>query len=1048
MGKRGVVVVALAWGMSIAAVGARAEETGPFAGLKFRALGPAAGGRVSRVAGVAGDPLVYYAATAQGGVWKSDDGGIHWHSIFDDQPVASIGSIAVAASDPNVVYVGSGEANIRGNVIPGEGIFRSTDAGKTWTQVWKQVGQIGQMAIDPRSSEIAFAAVLGHAFGPNPERGVYRTTDGGATWKRVLFKDDQTGASAVAIDPNNPRIVFAGLWQARRQPWVMTSGGPGSGLYRSADGGETWKQLTGNGLPEGVWGKVGVAVAPSDSHRIYALIEAAEGGLFRSDDGGENWRLMTGHHALRQRAWYYTVLTVDPTDADVVWFPQVPLLRTIDGGKSVQLVDGGWHHGDLHDAWIDPRNPKRIIVANDGGVDLSFDGGKTFFAPRLPIAQFYNLDADQREPFHVGGTMQDEGTASGPTDSLRGEGIVLSDWRIAGGGEAGDFVYDPVEPGVSYAGEYSGIITVDDEKSSQTRNVSVYPTNASGHGGEDLRVRFQWTAPIATSPHDPQELYHGANVLFRSRDRGRSWTAISPDLTRNDKEKQKWSGGPITGDNTGVEIYDTIFSVALSPLAKGEIWAGTDDGLVHVTRDDGATWQKVTPPGAPEWATVECIEPSRWAAGTAYVVIDAHRLDDNRPYLYRTADFGKTWTSLAGSLPATAYLIVLREDAKRSDLLYLGTQKGLMVSRDAGKSWQALGGDFPTVAVTDLAPHGDSLAIATSGRSLWILDDVTPLRDWSAAVAKEPLHLYPAPATRRWAIGATWGGEAAADNPPYGVAFYYSLAEKAKGEATLEILESSGRTVRKLSSVPEKPEYPEDDPDEGGKPPEAALSTAAGLHRAVWDLRWEGAHKLERAKVDTGDPRQGPVALPGRYTLRLSVDGHAATSTVEVLPDPRSTVPAADLEAQLAMALRVRDEIERVSAAIVKVRAVKAQAADLADRLAGHAEAQDLAARARAIASHCDALEAKLHNPKAEVGYDILAQRGGTQLYSNLIFVFGNLTYYGDGAPTQGEREVEAELAKQLGAYESEIDQLVTTDLPEIDRLATQLNLGRILLPE
>ncbi|MGE5815897.1 MAG: WD40/YVTN/BNR-like repeat-containing protein, partial [Acidobacteriota bacterium] len=557
------------------------NDNQPFKGLKYRNIGPAQGGRVSRVAGVPGEPSVYYAATASGGVWKSTDGGITFKPIFDSQPIASIGSIAVAPSDPNIIYVGSGEANIRGNVAPGNGIYKSTDAGKTWTQVWKQEGQIGTMIVHPRNPDIAFAAVLGHAFGPNAERGVYRTKDGGKSWQQVLKKDSDTGASDVAMDPSNPNMVFAGFWQARRKPWDLVSGGPGGGLYVSRDGGDTWKQLKGDGLPEGIWGKVGVAVAPSDGSRVYALIEAEKGGLFRSDDGGESWTLATADRALRQRAWYYTTMTVNPMNEDDVWFPQVPLLRTIDGGKTIKYIKGP-HHGDYHDAWIDPRNPKRMIVANDGGVDISIDGGETWYAPALPIGQFYHVSADTRVPYRVAGAQQDLGTAQGPSNSLTVDGITAAEWYSVGGGEAGHVVSDSSDPNIVYAGEYLGYLSRYDHRTRQARNVSAYPENASGHGGADFKYRFQWTAPIATSPHDPKVVYHGANVLFKTTDGGQSWTAISPDLTRDDKAKEQWAGGPITGDNTGVETYCTIFAIAESPREKGVIWVGSDDGLVHV----------------------------------------------------------------------------------------------------------------------------------------------------------------------------------------------------------------------------------------------------------------------------------------------------------------------------------------------------------------------------------------------------------------------------------------------------------------------------------
>jgi photosystem II stability/assembly factor-like uncharacterized protein len=1038
---------AVVLGAALAAPGAWAEQAaGRFDGLKLRSIGPANGGRVSRACGVAGDPLTWWAATSQGGVWKSENGGTVWKPVFDEQPVASIGSIAVAPSDPNVVYVGSGEANIRGNVISGRGIWKTTDAGKTWSHVWKATAQIGTMIVHPEDPDVAFAAVLGNAFAASPERGVYRTLDGGGTWDRVLFRDEQTGASDVAFDPSNPRILFAGLWQAVRRPWELVSGGPGSGLYRSADGGTTWRQLTGHGLPEGIWGKVGVAVAPSDGRRVYALIEAEQGGLFRSDDGGENWERVSAHRALRQRAWYYTVLTVDPRDPDTVWVPQVPLLRSLDGGRTFAHVDGT-HHGDHHDLWIDPTDPRRMIVSTDGGVDLSWDGGRTWYAPELSIAQFYNVDADHRVPYHVGGTMQDQGTGAAPSDSLRREGITLGDWTDAGGGEAGDFVWDAHESGVAYAGEYGGILTVHDQKTGHTRNIQAYPTNPSGHGAEDLKHRFQWTAPIAVSPHDPAELYHAAEVLFRSRDRGRSWQAISPDLTRNDKSKQKGSGGPITGDNTGVEIYGTIFSLAISPHDGRTIWAGTDDGLVHVTRDGGGVWSEVTPPAMPEWGTVESIEVSPHDPATVRVVVDAHRLGDPRPYLFVTTDGGESWTSPVAGLPEDEPLLVVREDPERAGLLYAGTELGLWLSPDAGESWQRLRANLPAARVVDLVVRRGDLVVGTSGRGIWILDDLSAIRQWRDELATADLHLFaPRPATR-WNRGGSWSEAGAAPNPPDGVVLHYWLREPAGGELELEIRDEAGRLVRELSSVAEPAAYPEDDPDEPTPEPKPALETGAGLHRAVWDLEWKGARRLEGAKVDLGDPTVGPRAIPGRYRARLVAGERAAETEFEIRPDPRLDLPASEYAAQLEMALELRDTIDRVVSDVERVRAMREQARDLEARLADDERAAGLVAAARRLAEGCDALEARLHNPRAEVVYDILSQPGGTQLHSNLVFLYQWALQFGDGAPTQGVREEATALGARLAALRGELEALEAGALADLERLARELALPRILLP-
>ena len=1015
-----------------------------FKALKYRLIGPGAGGRVSRVAGVPGDPSTAYAATASGGVWKTTDGGTTWKPVFDEQPISSIGSIAVSPSQPNIVYVGSGEANIRGNVAAGNGIYKSTDAGKTWTHVWKQEGQIGTMAVHPANPDVAFAAVLGHAFGPNAERGVYRTRDGGKTWQQVLQKDADTGASDVAIDPSNPGIVFAGLWQARRRPWEMTSGGPGSGLYVSRDGGDSWKQLTGNGLPEGAWGKVGVAIAPSDSRRVYALIEAEKGGLFRSDDGGESWTLASGSRQIRQRAWYYTTLTVSPQNPDEIWFPQVPLLKTIDGGKTITEVKGP-HHGDHHDIWIDPKNPKRVISANDGGVDLSLTGGETWYAPPLPISQFYHVSVDSRTPYYVAGAMQDNGTAQGPSLSRSGE-ITLGQWHAVGGGEAGHVVSDSGDPNIVYAGEYLGIITRYDHRTGQSRNISAWPENPSGHGGEDMRYRFQWTAPIASSPHDPKVIYHGAQVIFRTSNGGQSWDVISPDLTRNDKSKQKWSGGPITGDNTGVETYCTVFAIAESPRQAGVIWAGSDDGLVHVTRDGGKKWENVTAAmtGFPEWGTVSLIEPSPFDAATAYVVVDAHRLDDMRPYLFKTSDFGKTWTRLDSGLPKDVYLHAVREDPARRGQLYLGTERGVSYSTDDGKTWRELKLNLPTVAVHDLVVKGDDLVVGTHGRSIWILDDLQPIREMSPAIASQPVHLFPVADTVRWRLGGgDWAYKHAAyPNPPYGASIYYHLKEKVDGELKIEILDAQNRVVRTLSSVAREPDYSSesDDPADFKK---LALPVEPGVQRAVWNLAWEGASKIKNGKIDTGDPSRGPLAVPGAYSVRLTAGGRTLTSPLKVVADPKGSASQADLEAQLAFALRVRDAISRLTKQVNQVRSVREQLQERIKVLGSRRSERgisDLVTSMEGGVKAATSLEERLHNPTAEVTYDILAMRGGTKLYSRLS-PLQMWAIQAEGAPTAGMLQVLKEQETELAELERAAQSWVTTEVAALNQQAEKLGI-------
>ncbi len=1025
-----------------------------FGALEYRLIGPAVGGRITAVAGVPGDPLTFYASAAQGGLWKSTDGGREWEPLFDEEATQSIGSFALAPSDPNVIYVGGGEANTRGNVAIGLGIWKSVDAGATWQQVWTGRGQIGQMIVHPTNPDIAFAAVLGSPFGPSETRGVYRTMDGGKSWQRVLFRNADTGASDVVFDPHNANILFAGLWQMRRTPWSMTSGGPGSGLWRSADGGDTWTQLTENGLPEGTWGKIGVAVAPSDSSRVYALIEAEEGGLFRSDDGGEKWERINSHRALRQRHWYYTTLTVDPADADTIWFPQVPLLRSIDGGKTVSIVKGP-HHGDHHDIWIDPAQPQRIIDGNDGGIDISFDGGQRWFDAPLPLSQFYNIDVDDRVPYHVGGTIQDWGTATGPSRSLggirmgagdKGEANALADWLVAGGGEAGDFVYDRSQEGGIFAGEYSGIITYYREGTGQTRFISADPESSSGIPAAKLGYRFQWTAPIATSPHDPMVVYHGANVLFRTRDRGASWEPISGDLTRNDRSKQQWTGGPITGDLTGVETYGTLFSIAEAYAAAGQIWVGSDDGLVHLTRDDGATWSDVTPRGLPADTTIESIEPSRQDAGTAYVVAHRYRLDDFRPYLYRTRDYGKSWQALVDGLPNDLPLWVVREDPADPDYLYLGTDRGIWFSSDAGHVWHALRLNLPAVTVTDLeVKHGD-LVVATRGRSLWALEDVAALRaQKTKPTATAILSVedgYRFRSDHRWDYPAPGKIE----NPPYGALISYWVAGEPKGTLELRITDESGRLVRTLSSVAKPAKYPKDDPDEPSDEPEPDLTTDAGFNRATWDLRMEGSNRLP-AKTESSSPETGPLAPPGRYTLTLSGAGPDVQATVVIRPDPRAPVTPAEIRQNVDFSEALIGAFNRIVADVAEIAAIRTQVGDLNGRLGDDPALADLRATAGRVLSACDAIEGELHSAKTEVSYDVLAGReGGAKLYSQLSFLYDS-NDASDYPPAQGLRERYAALAAELGRREAELATLQAGDLALLDKQVTAAGLPRVILP-
>src|SRR5438270_837330 len=717
------------------------EPKGPWHGLTWRLSGPYRGGRVLAVSGVVGDTHTYYFGGVGGGVWKTTDGGLTWHPLTDKvkDMAPSIGAIAVAPSDPNTIYAGTGESCIRGDIINGNGVYKSIDAGKTWTFAGlRDTRAIGRIAVHPKNPDIAYVAALGHPFGPNPERGIYRTTDGGKNWSKVLFKDENSGGIDLSLDPSNPNIIFASLWQARRSPWGMDSGGPGSGLYRSTDGGTTWKHLTGHGLPDGILGRIGVAVAYS-GNRVWALVEADKGGLFRSDDGGDTWTLTNSDRQYRQRAFYYTHVFADPRNADGVYVLNTGMYRSNDGGKTFRPIRVP--HGDNHGLWIDPNDPNRMIESNDGGANVSTNGGSSWTSQgNQPTAQFYHVVTDNRFPYYLYGSQQDNSSV-GIASAAPG-GIDRTSWYSVGGGESGYIAPDPRDPEIVYAGSYGGEITRYDHRTEETKNVTPWPINPIGAAAADQKYRFQWTEPIVFSPHDPKALYFAAQVLFKSTDQGMNWQIISPDLTRNDKSKQVASGGPITKDNTGVEVYDTIFSVVESPVQKDLIWDGSDDGLVHMTRNGGGNWDNVTPKAMPEWGTVSMIEASPNDAGTAYVAVERHKMDDFAPYIFKTADFGKSWTAIVNGIPKDVYVHAVRVDPKRKGLLYAGTERGVYASFDDGANWQPLQLNLPMAPVNDLIVKNDDLAVATHGRSFWILDDLSPLRQWKDSLKTVDVHLF------------------------------------------------------------------------------------------------------------------------------------------------------------------------------------------------------------------------------------------------------------------------------------------------------------------
>ncbi|HKT51163.1 MAG TPA: glycosyl hydrolase [Candidatus Angelobacter sp.] len=1076
------------------------ETKGPWHGLTWRLVGPYRGGRVLAVTGVVGDPHTYYFGGVGGGVFKSTDGGLSWRPMTDKTKdmSPSIGAIAVAPSDPNVVYAATGEACIRGNIIAGNGVYKSIDAGKTWSFIGlKDTLAIGRIIVNPKNPDIVLVAALGHPFGPNAERGIFRTLDGGKTWTKVLYKDENTGGIDLAFDPQNANTIFAGLWQARRSPWGMDSGGPGSGLYRSTDGGTTWKHLTGNGLPDGTIGRIGVAVS-YHGERVWALIEADKGGLFRSDDGGDHWTLVNSDRQYRQRAFYYTHVFADPASNDGVYVLNTGMYHSNDAGKSFRPIRVP--HGDNHGLWIDPENPQRMIESNDGGANVSSNGGATWTEQsNQPTAQFYHVVADNRFPYWIYGAQQDNSTV-GIATAADG-GINRSQWYPVGGGESGYVAPDPHDPLIVYAGSYGGDITRYDHHTGEEQNITPWPINPIGAAAADQKYRFQWTEPIVFSLHDPHTLYFAAQVLFRTTDEGMHWQIISPDLTRNDKTKQVAAGGPITKDNTGVEVYDTIFSVTESPKQKDLIWAGSDDGLLHITTDAGKNWQNVTPKAMPEWGTVSMIEASPFDAGTAYVAVERHRLDDFAPYIFKTTDFGKTWSTLTSGIPAGNYVHAVREDPKRKGLLYAGTEKGVYVSFDDGTKWELMQTNLPPVPVWDVIVHDNDLVAATHGRSFWVLDDLAPLRQYNPQMANADVHLYqPSPANHTRFFGGFFGGSFAGQNPPSGAVVYYSLktslepAEKKKpgtasakaaeeksaqgqkaeptgkepGEKqpsgaevlqkseetaaeakpqekippiTLEILDQKGQVIRKYPPKQQAEGGGGEDEDFGPRPAQK-LPAEAGLNRFVWDLRYEGSSRVPHSPL-WGGSTDGPVALPGTYQVRLTVQGKSYTAPLEIQPDPRLKITQQDLEKQFDLLMKIREGVTQAHDTINQIRDIRAQINALNKRLEGQPQAAAVADAGKQLDKKMTAVEEVLIQTKAKSNQDVLNY---PIRLNNYLVALGGVVGSADSAPTQASYDVFNMLRKQLDDELAKWKQILVTDVPAYDDVVKKQAVPAIIL--
>jgi photosystem II stability/assembly factor-like uncharacterized protein len=1010
-------------------------------GMKWRQVGPFRGGRALAVTGIAGDPMTYYFGAVAGGVWKTTNGGLTWTPMTDKTGIMSVGAIAVAPSDPNVIYVGTGESCWRGNISYGDGMYKSVDAGKTWTHIGLEDSRhISRILVSPANPDIVYVAAMGHAYGPNDMRGVYKSTDGGKTWQRILFKDNKTGAIDLTFDPSNPHVLFAALYEAQRYPWTAVSGGPGSGLYKSSDDGATWKHLEGHGLPSGVFGRIGVSVSGADGNRVYAIIEAEKGGVYRSEDGGEAWQLINPDHRFTQRAWYFHHIFADPKSVDTLYVLNTAVYRSTDGGHTFNVIRAP--HGDNHGLWIDPTHPDWMINSNDGGATVSHDGGKSWTTQNnQPTAQFYHVAADTAFPYRIYGAQQDNSTVAIASRSDAGI-IDRPDWYEVGGGESGFVVPDPANPDIVYAGSYDGLITRFDAKNHQEQDISSWPLNPMGSGAADLKHRFQWTAPIMMSPNDPNAVYHGGEAVFKTTDGGMSWTAISGDLTRNDKSKQQSSGGPITQDNTSVEYYDTVFAIAESPVEKGVIWAGSDDGLVHVTRDGGKNWSDVTSKDFGDWSLVSIIEPSPHSANTAYVAIDRHKLDDFRPYIFKTSDLGKTWTKITTGLPDNSYAHTVREDPKRKGLLFAGTENGIYVSFDDGGHWQSLKLNLPTTPIHDLAIKDDDLLAATHGRSFWVLDDITPLRQMAATTSNEDVHLYePAPAVRFRGPGFTLPATVpVGSNPPAGVVIDYFLKTAQKDPITLEILDAKGKVVRKISSKKTSegpsPEEEEFGFSRGGE----NLPAEAGLNRFVWNMRFESP-VLVPGSVTWGGRPQGPRVVPGKYQIKLTAAGKTSTASVEIAKDPRVSATQADLEKQQELALRIRDRISAGHEAVNQIRSVRSQLDALKKRLAADPNAKPVVDATDALSKKISAVEEKIIQPKSKSGEDPLNYP--IQAADQLVALQGSVES-ADAAPTASSFTVFDELNSRLDAQLAAWRELQSKDLAALNALIQKSNISPI----
>jgi photosystem II stability/assembly factor-like uncharacterized protein len=1030
-----------------------------FKALRWRLAGPFRGGRAVAVAGDPTKPLVFYFGAVNGGVWKTTNGGQTWRNITDGKSdISSVGAIAVAPSDPNVIYVGTGESQLREDLTYGTGVYRSTDAGATWTHLGlTETQQIARVVIDTRDPDRVFVAALGHAFGPNAERGVFRTTDGGRSWKKILFLNDSTGATDLSMDPANPRILFAAMWKFQRTPWGMNAGGGRSGLWKTIDGGDTWKEVSFNpGIPDRPLGKIGIAISPANPRRVFASIEAPDsaGGIFRSDDGGDTWDRTSGDQKWAVRPWYYSAVTADPSDENTVYVMNLQVSRSIDGGKTFSTVRVP--HGDTHIMWIDPGDSKRLINGNDGGATISLDGGATWSSIyNQPTAQFYHVITDNQWPYRILGAQQDNSTVSVASRSDDGS-IGERDYYPVAGCENATIAVDPRNPDITYGGCYTGFLTRTDRKIRQDRDISVWMANYDGWAAADIPNRFQWTFPVLLSPHDPSTLYVASQNVWRSRDEGASWEKISPDLTVHDRATLERSGGPIHGDMTGTEWYATVYAFNESPVAKGVLWAGSDDGLIHVSRDAGGNWENVTPRAYGKFTRTAVIEPSRFDAGTAYVAANRYQQDDFKPYLWKTTDYGKTWTTIVAGIPAGAITRTIREDPVRRGLLYAGTETGVYVSFDDGARWETLQLNLPRSSVRDLTIHGNDLIAATHGRAFWSIDDVSLLRQLADSVTSRNVYLFaPSPAVR-WASGGG-GGITAAENPLGGAFIDYYLKTAPASTVTLEFVDADGKLIRGYSSEKIDTDSARNvAADSIARKMRSALKSRivyeagdsivharAGTNRFVWNLRYPGSRKLKNTIIDEGT-LDGPVAPPGNYSVRLMLGKDTLVRRFTVIADPRVTSSTAELVQQFQAALKVRDRITDISDAAMRIEDLESQLDQRTAQTADQPYAKRVSEAAKPLRAKLETLRAELYEVGCHADQCSLDQP--IKLYNILITIAGQVQT-GDYAPTTQHGAMFTDFSGKVGVQLRKLQQVEDDDLAALNKLLAELNVPAVFLP-